>query len=236
MLEVRNTPKGRLVLHISNLEAETIDAAVNGLRVGLVESHRVEEVAREEADANGMLKLELQLIDVRELRNIGDAGGASGRSEKARRMIATCDLLDALGVPNGAKAIAIALAKHWDERLRFRYGKHDNPSTIKRWRIERSRPPRLGDAARRDRRRMQADVCRLRAQFAVQTVCQGLSIIDGYSAAMGEIERVNSGHLLGSALPDLPLERFSYATFARDCRAVEVCVGRTSAWRCHRRS
>jgi hypothetical protein len=62
-------------------------------------------------------------------------------SDATERLIATCDLLDAAGVKNGAKAIDIWLHANWSADLMRRYGHFDNAHTIKRWRSQRNKQP-----------------------------------------------------------------------------------------------
>ena len=58
----------------------------------------------------------------------------------AAKMLAQVLLLDEHGVPNGVKAIEKALAKRWKGEFVTKFGEHDKPITIKRWRSERGTP------------------------------------------------------------------------------------------------
>ena len=51
-----------------------------------------------------------------------------------RKLIMQVDLLDAAGVANGAKAIAIWLHRNWTPDLVATWGPHDNVHTIRKWR------------------------------------------------------------------------------------------------------
>ncbi|UYY58003.1 hypothetical protein [Sphingomonas sp. S2-65] len=57
------------------------------------------------------------------------------------KLLTQVELLDAAGVKNGAKAIAIWLHRHWTGDLLATWGPHDNVHTIRKW--------RAGDRARR---------------------------------------------------------------------------------------
>lgn len=85
---------------------------------------------------------------------------ASGRAEIPRpvartaradleRMRTELTMLDAARVPNGAKAIAIHLHRSWTPDLVARFGPHDDPATIRRWRTQGRRDggPTTSDAA-----------------------------------------------------------------------------------------
>lgn len=50
-----------------------------------------------------------------------------------------CDLLDAAGVSNGAKAISIWLHANWRGELAERFGPHSNVHALRRWRSLRAR-------------------------------------------------------------------------------------------------
>lgn len=58
----------------------------------------------------------------------------------AAKMMAEVILLDEHGVPNGIIAMRKALAKHWPGYFEDKFGPHDKPETIKRWRSERGTP------------------------------------------------------------------------------------------------
>lgn len=223
-----------LAIEILNGSADMVTTVLEGLRRGLVHTHRIEQFTRDEATGEIPTRVGLRLVDIHmsdgELRRT-----SATRQSRVRRMDVQCRLLDDLGVPNGVKAIDIALARHWSEDLRSVFGDHDSPATIKRWRIERARQPRHGGTADRDRRYMQAEVCRVRYAFAVRTVSTGRTAAEGYSAALKEVAMINAGAHPDHPKPAVMLERFSYATFARDCQAVAQRMGGRSAWQRRRR-
>ncbi len=64
-----------------------------------------------------------------------DLTSASGTDDERRLIL--MDMMDAAGIRNGEKAIAIFLHAVWDEDLRQRYGNHDDPATIRKWRTAR---------------------------------------------------------------------------------------------------
>lgn len=66
-----------------------------------------------------------------------------------RRLNAEFGLLEAAGVPNGEKAIAIFMHAVWDDDLRQQYGDHDEPATIRKWRTARRKA--LKSAGLKDR-------------------------------------------------------------------------------------
>lgn len=161
-----------------------------------------------------------------------DEGHSAEKSETAMaRMDAHCDLLDSLGVANGAKAIAIALHANWTDAHRTRFGEAANPSTVKRWRTARRRAPRSGayPPVRRTRRTSgPARVARgLRRHHAIRVSAGGGSMREGYERAMAELRLVNEGGHRFYGKPDRPLPLFSYETFRRDC----LTIRRGSAWR-----
>ncbi|MFN3725451.1 MAG: hypothetical protein ACK4SZ_04020 [Allosphingosinicella sp.] len=58
----------------------------------------------------------------------------------AAKMLAQVLLMDEKDVPNGIKAMEKALAKHWPGEFEERFGPHDKPTTIRRWRATRGTP------------------------------------------------------------------------------------------------
>lgn len=141
---------------------------------------------------------------------------------QCKRVAAHCDLLDELNVPNGAKAIAIALHLHWSEEHRARFGEPANPSTVKRWRTERSlrRRGKGAPAPRRHERGPKRVVRGLRQHHAIRTTASGSGMKEGYRIAMAELQTVNDGAHRFYGKPDMPLKPFSYETFRRDCLAL----------------
>ncbi len=59
---------------------------------------------------------------------------------RARKRLAQCLLMDQYDTPNGDKAIAVALHRHWTPLLAAAFGRPDDPSSIRRWRRTRGRP------------------------------------------------------------------------------------------------
>lgn len=58
---------------------------------------------------------------------------------RARKRLVQCLLMDQYETPNGDKAIAIALHRHWTPQLTAAFGRPDDPSSIRRWRRTRGR-------------------------------------------------------------------------------------------------
>lgn len=228
--ETHNDVPARLRIHVQGGNAATAQSVIDGLRRGLVDTHRIEEVAFQVDTLSAEVSLDLRLIGIQYATAPEIAARLSEPAGRARRMDVQCGLLDRLGVPNGTKAISIALVAHWSDDHRRLYGEHDNPNTIKRWRIERSRPARHGSSARRDRRGV-SELDRVRAKFAAHTICNGIRFVDGYYLAVREVEMINSGVHPSCPRPEVQLGTFSYATFARDCRTVERRLGRVPGWR-----
>lgn len=85
-----------------------------------------------------------------ELVGHGRASTAAGTSRQATladngddpdtaKLRLQIDMLEAAGVPNGDKAMAIWLAAHWTPSLKARFGEHSNVHTLRRWRVLRGR-------------------------------------------------------------------------------------------------
>lgn len=72
-----------------------------------------------------------RMIDAGQIARIDDL---TRDDTGVERMGIELSLLDGAGVRNGEKSIAIFLHAVWDEDLRRRYGDHDEPATIRRWR------------------------------------------------------------------------------------------------------
>ncbi|USU06620.1 hypothetical protein NF699_08170 [Sphingomonadaceae bacterium OTU29LAMAA1] len=147
-------------------------------------------------------------------------GVDEARSAQADRIAAHCNLLDALNVPNGIKAISIALHAHWSCGHRARFGEPASPSTVKRWRTERSRRGRDGRRCPPPRRRDVGPnrvVRGLRLHHAIRTNASGTGMREGYRKAIADLRTVNDGAHRFYEKPDLPLKPFSYVTFRRDC-------------------
>ncbi|MBB3348405.1 hypothetical protein [Sphingomonas sp. BK069] len=149
------------------------------------------------------------------------ADSSTKQCSKAEYIRAHCELLERLQVPNGEKAIAIALHEHWSAALKFRFGDAAHPVTVKRWRTrwmdgrdEHRRPKTQVHGSSSEQRVSR----RLRRRNAVWTAVTGCSIRDGYRRALAEINLVNSGKHQRFGKPATELVAFSYETFARDCR------------------
>lgn len=146
--------------------------------------------------------------------------------ELDERVEAHCDLLDRMNVPNGCRAIAVALNDHWSDEFRDRFGQAANPSTVKGWRTGRragrcGTNPQIGPAAQglTDDDRMLRG---LRRHHAIRTNASGSSIRDGYLRALNDIGRVNAGAHAHYKQPACAIRPFSYETFRRDCRDLKV--------------
>lgn len=59
---------------------------------------------------------------------------------RSRKRLAQCLLMDQYDTPNGDKAIAVALHRHWSSGMTAMFGRPDDPSSIRRWRRTRGRP------------------------------------------------------------------------------------------------
>lgn len=138
------------------------------------------------------------------------------------RVSAHCDLLDALGIANGTKAIAIALHSEWTDALRARFGDTANPATVKRWRTIRRRGGTVQRSAPWTRRLTGPErvVRGLRRHHAINVNAGGGSVRDGYARAMAEVRAVNEGGHRFYGQPDSPLPPFSYETFRQDCLGI----------------
>lgn len=144
-----------------------------------------------------------------------------------RKTIAQVELLDENGVKNGVKAIRTALAKLWTDELREKFGDHDNPETIRRWRAERGEPGnrdprllvRLGGKV--PRAAQDADVpLEIRVKHALEAGSSTAPITTRYARAADELKEVNEGKSSIYPQPDEPYPIFSYDTFRRDCIAL----------------
>jgi transposase InsO family protein len=77
---------------------------------------------------------------------VGDPGRTRVAGEElpldpaAAKMFAEVLLMDEHGIPNGIVAMRKAFAEHWPGELEDRFGPHDKPETVKRWRSERGTP------------------------------------------------------------------------------------------------
>ncbi|MGA1799322.1 hypothetical protein VH567_11145 [Sphingomonas sp. 4RDLI-65] len=81
----------------------------------------------------------IQLPTLRSIREMMDRGEAVpvtalGEPCATERMGVTIKMLNAADVPQGEKAIWIFLATHWTAALEARFGPHDPPWKIRKWR------------------------------------------------------------------------------------------------------
>ncbi|WP_157084788.1 MULTISPECIES: hypothetical protein [Sphingomonas] len=138
------------------------------------------------------------------------------------RVAAHCDLMDQLAIPNGTKAISIALHKHWGADHRERFGDPASPSTVKRWRASRKagkgtpgekKPRHLTDADR--------VVRNLRRHHALRIAGDGGTIREGYRRVLRDIQTSTASDRSSRARGEraAPL---SYETFRRDCHRVRA--------------
>jgi len=207
-------------------DATTPRDILSALRRGLLHTHRLEEVTDLDSLFDDPSAVTIRLIGIKNMIDASAGKVLFPQSKRALSLTAQCDLLDELRIPNGVKAISIALHQHWSVELQATYGKHANPSTIKRWRIQRARGWRPFLTRRRNRSSMHTEIQQVRAKFAAQTVCNGMTVTNGYRAAVREVDHINSKAHSTDSRPDVQRAGFSYATFARDCRLVRERIGR----------
>lgn len=145
-----------------------------------------------------------------------------------RKVIAQVELLDENGVKNGVKAIREGMARLWSDELKAKFGDHDEPITIKRWRMERgelgNRPPRLmvrlnGNVARRPQDENAA--LEIRIKHALECVQNRTTMKTAHAAAATELIAVNEGKSAIYPKPSVPYPIFSYHTIRRQCIALE---------------
>ncbi len=87
-----------------------------------------------------MPELEQALADVTLRSDLND-----WQRFRERKKLAQCLLMDRHDVPNGNKAIDIAIRRHWTPRLAMVFGEPNDPSSIRRWRARRAGPARHED-------------------------------------------------------------------------------------------
>ena len=144
------------------------------------------------------------------------------------RKLFTCQMLDDGGVPNGRKAIGRYLHDHWDEALVERFGEHDAPATIERWRIERGHPGSrhaaqmisLTGKVPRGPYKQEA-VAELLQKNALVKHAARIKTSSGYALFVTELEDVNAGRHPDYPQPEEPYACPSYDTFRRRCNALE---------------
>lgn len=152
-------------------------------------------------------------------------------SPGCRKMLAQCRLLDDHGIPNGSKAIAKALSTLWSAELQEKFGAHDNPHTVKRWRTSRGK---VGDRTERDMVNMSGKVPRApyfddiphevvqKAALRYYT-CRG-TYKEAWSEAADELRLINRGESEQYPKPAKPFRIPSYHTVRRACRAIECAA------------
>lgn len=145
-----------------------------------------------------------------------------------RKTMAQVKLLDDNGIKNGLKAITKGLAELWTPELQAEFGDHDKPATIKRWRGERGEP---GNRSPRSLVRLTGKVPRqpqdedvpleIRKKHALVWSATRCAMSTAYAQAVTELKQVNEGKSAFYPRPDKPYPIFSYATFRRECIALE---------------
>ena len=111
-------------------------------------------------DTDKDVTIPASIVRTDQVRGADRRGGAGGRGagpadvgRSAPDDFETCRRLehlrrlDAARVPNGTKAIAIWLHRHWDDDLVARWGPHANPHTVKKWRTDADRGCGAGSPA-----------------------------------------------------------------------------------------
>lgn len=76
----------------------------------------------------------------RKMRGRKVAGPDLPLEPAAAKMMTQVLLMDEKGVPNGIKAMEKAFAKYWPGEFEDKFGPHDKPTTIRRWRATRGTP------------------------------------------------------------------------------------------------
>lgn len=164
-----------------------------------------------------------------------DSRDCDALDPKSRKTWVQCTLLDDLGIPNGFKAMSIALTDHWTPELKEKFGEHDNVHTIKRWRSERGE---IGNRTHRDMVRMWGKVPRgvyvddhimeVRKKAAMRQWVSKVNYADAHAEVVAEILDINEGRSPHYPKPDKPYPYPSYDTVRRDCQQLE-CAATTGA-------
>lgn len=154
---------------------------------------------------------------------------------KAKKMLVQCRLLDDHGIKNGTKAVKEAIAQLWTDELRERFGDHDNPHTVRRWRSERGN---VGDRTERQMVRMWGKVCRapylddvvheIVQKGALRHWTNRGTYKETQAEVAVEIWNVNEGLSEQYSKPATPYPVPCYATVRRACRLLE-CAATTAA-------
>ncbi|PWG01995.1 integrase catalytic domain-containing protein [Sphingosinicella humi] len=157
-----------------------------------------------------------------------DMADCEALDPNARKMLVQCQILDDHGVKNGVKAITIGLTDHWTDELRQKFGEHDNPHTIKRWRSERGA---IGNRNGRDMVRMWGKVPRApysddvveetKQKAALRYYTLQTSYVDAHAEVSDEIQAINEGRSEQYPKPERPYRCPSYDTVRRACIALE---------------
>ncbi|MET4133787.1 putative transposase [Porphyrobacter sp. MBR-155] len=145
-----------------------------------------------------------------------------------RKTMAQVILLDENGIANGVNAITKGLAKLWTPDLKAKFGDHDEPATIKRWRAERGEPGNrpwhlmVRLTGKVPRQPHDDDVpLEIRKKHALEWSATRCAMTTAYSQAATELKQVNEGKSVYYAKPDKPYPIFTYHTFRRECIALE---------------
>jgi len=164
-----------------------------------------------------------------------DSRDCDALDPKSRKRLVQCTLLDDLGVPNGVKAMSAALNDYWTPALQEKFGEHDNPHTIKRWRSERGE---IGNRTHRDMIGMSGKVPRglyvddvvmeVRQKAALRYWTTKGSYTEAHSEVGTELTEINAGRSSQYPKPDQPYRCPGYDTVRRDCQALE-CAATTAA-------
>jgi transposase InsO family protein len=160
-----------------------------------------------------------------------DMADCEALDPKARKMLVQCQILDDHGIKNGVKAIALGLTDHWTPELRDKFGEHDNPHTIKRWRSERGD---IGNRNGRDMVRMWGKVPRapylddvveeVKQKAALRHHVYEGSYADAHSEVSDELQAINDRRSEQYAKPEKPYKIPSYDTVRRTCIALECAA------------
>jgi len=145
------------------------------------------------------------------------------RDKASDRITAHCELLDGLNVPNGSKAIAIALHENWSDCLRIKFGEVANAATVKKWRTARARLAKVGHLSppATGRRSGPERVVRgLRRHHAILVTASGGRMRDAYRRAIAEVQVVNEAGRRFYGKPNSPLPLFGYEAFRRECLSI----------------
>jgi hypothetical protein len=201
-----------------------VSAIITGISRALSPSFSVEcgRTGPDPLNARQGIKIDCRIVPV-------EAAPQHAGSDEEERIRAHCDLLDARGIHNGTKAIAIALHAYWTDDHRKLFGNYANPATVKRWRSQRRLAPAPYGPIRRRHQDAGGRIQRgLRRHHAIRACAAGITMKEGYAQALRDVETVNSGCYPLYERPGYPLVRFSYETFRRDCWKIRRHGGRST--------